>query len=187
LLTPTRHRRRKPARRRLAVLPLEDRCLPSGFNVINLGSGTAYDLNNVGQVVGNMGVLNWQTGTTTGPTGMGINDAGQVAGGDYLWTPSSAGWSKTNLGYLPGDTSAGANDLNMAGRVVGVSEWGATGVYAGGSSSSADNSHAFLWDATNGMQFLGPFPSRNFSTATCINEVGQVVGWAQASFSTGYY
>src|SRR5438105_2164794 len=127
LLTPTHHRRRKPARRRLAVLPLEDRCLPSGFNVINLGGGTAYDLNNVGQVVGNMGVLNWQTGTTSGPTGMGINDAGQVAGGDYLETPSSAGWSNTRLGYLSGDTAAGANDLNMAGQVVAVSQSGASG------------------------------------------------------------
>src|SRR5437879_3906769 len=37
------------------------------------------------------------------------------------------------------------------------------------------------------MQFLGPFPNRNYSTATCINEAGQVVGWAQSSFSTGYY
>src|SRR5436190_1657390 len=100
--TSPRNRRRKPARGRLALLPLEDRCLPSGYNVINLGSGTAYDLNNVGQVVGNMGVLNWQTGQMTGPAGMGINDAGQVAGGDSLSSPNSAGWSGTNLGYLPG-------------------------------------------------------------------------------------
>src|SRR5437868_4352960 len=168
LLTPTRHRRRKPACRRLAVLPLEDRCLPSGFNVINLGGGTAYDLNNVGQVVGNMGVLNWQTGTTAGPAGMGINDAGQVAGGDALWDPSSG---YTYLGYLPGDTQAQANDLNMAGQVLGLTA--RVGLYAG---SYQDNSHAFLWDATSGMQFLGPFPDRNWSTAAGMNESGQVVG-----------
>src|SRR5207249_2336521 len=101
--------RRKPAPRRLTLEPLEDRCLLS-YGVLDLGGGTAYDLNNVGQVVGTMGVLNWQTGTKAGPSGRGINDAGQVAGGDALWDPSSG---YTHLGYLPGDTSAWANDLNM--------------------------------------------------------------------------
>src|SRR6266404_1661253 len=114
---PRTKARLKPHRPCLEAL--EDRCLPSSYNVINLGTGTAHDLNNVGQVVGTMGLLNWQTGAIAGPTGMGINDAGQVAGGDALWDPSSG---YTHLGYLPGDTSAWANDLNMADQVVGVSE-----------------------------------------------------------------
>jgi probable HAF family extracellular repeat protein len=82
---------------------------------------------------------------------------------------------------LPGDTQAQANDLNRAGQVVGL------GANVLNSGCYADNSHAFLWDRTNGMQFLGPFPNRNYSTATGINEVGQVVGWAQQSFNGGQY
>src|SRR5207253_3141835 len=175
---------RRAVRTRLTLKSLEDRSVPS-YTVLDLGAFTGYDLNNVGQVVGNAGVFNLQSGTMTGPPGRGINDAGQLAGGTtgaFLYDPS-AGF--TNLGYLPGDSQSYANDLNMAGQVVGVSDLGATGVYAGAASNGADNSHAFLWDATNGMQFLGPFPSRNYSTATCINEVGQVVGWAQTSFNRG--
>jgi uncharacterized membrane protein len=174
-------------RTRLTLQRLDDRCLPSGVNVINLGAGSAYDLNNAGQVVGTMGVLNWQTGTTLEISGMGVNDAGQVAGGStqaFVWDPSTG---STYLGHLPGDTTSYANDLNMAGQVVGASEFGATGAYAGTFSNAADNSHAFVWDAINGMQSLGPFPNRNFSTATCINEAGDVVGYAQTSYSNGAY
>jgi probable HAF family extracellular repeat protein len=178
---PHRPARSERSRHRPQVEPLEDRCVPSSYNVLDLGSGTAYDLNNVGQVVGTMGVLNWQTGTKAGPSGRGINDAGQVAGGSsqaYLWDPA-AGY--TNLGYLPGDTQSQANDLNGAGQVVGLS---ASVFFAG---SYQDDSHAFLWDAANGMQSPGPFPDRTYSTATGINSAGQVVGWAQNSLNNGQY
>src|SRR5438128_1820011 len=110
------NRQKKPRRRSClpCLEPLEDRCLPSSYATIDLGSGTAYDLNNFGQVVGTMGVLNWQTGTITGPAGSAINDAGHVAGGSsgaFLWDPSTG---FTNLGYLPGDNQSKGVDLNLA-------------------------------------------------------------------------
>src|SRR5262249_1901953 len=59
-------------------------------------------------------------------TGMGINDAGQVAG--YTRSYSSAQaflFSKGamhSLGTLPGDTSSQALALNNSGQVVGISQ-----------------------------------------------------------------
>jgi probable HAF family extracellular repeat protein len=66
----------------------------------------------------------------------------------------------TDLGDLPGGArTAGAYGLNDVGQVVGSSD-----------------SRAFLWTPTNGMQDLGVLPGRSLSTASSINNAGQVVG-----------
>jgi probable HAF family extracellular repeat protein len=91
----------------------------------------------------------------------GINDSGQVVGGEGLWDPTN-GWQ--DLGTLPGYDFSIAYGINNSGQVVGYSE------------DAVGNIEAFLWDATNGMQDLGHLPGFNYSWAYGINNSGQVVG-----------
>jgi probable HAF family extracellular repeat protein len=72
----------------------------------------------------------------------------------------------TDLGTLPGDNGSVAFGLNDSGQVVGDS----------GIVGSPGQGHAFVWDATNGMQDLGTLPGGSRSRALGINESGQVVG-----------
>src|SRR5205807_414663 len=58
--------------------------------------------------------------------------------------------------------------INAAGQVVGV----------GGNASGFG--HAFLWDAVNGMKYLGTLGGK-LSTAYGINAAGQVVGGAETA------
>ena len=163
--------------RRLSVEALEDRSLLSGYSITSLGSLTAYGLNNSGQVVGSNanGAIIWQNGATThlgAGAAMAINDAGQVAGYSgsatqphaFLWDQSHG---FTNLGALGSDLLSQAADLNESAQVVGLSRWN--------DYNYQDNDRAFLWDSTSGMQALNSF-GRNVSTATAINDAGQVVG-----------
>jgi probable HAF family extracellular repeat protein len=78
----------------------------------------------------------------------------------------------TDLGTFPGDNGSIAYGLNDSGQVVG--------------DSSIDGfpGHAFLWDATNGMQDLGTLPGDRFSRALGINDSGQVVGYSYTGFLT---
>jgi probable HAF family extracellular repeat protein len=113
--------------------------------------------------------------TTLGVTpgrALAINNKGQV----ILRTPSSGFiWQNgvfRNLGSLGGGVTS-PHALNEAGQVVGDSY------------TSAGDAHAFLWQ--NGvMRDLGtlgaPFQSGQvLSSATGINAVGQIVGWAPTS------
>jgi probable HAF family extracellular repeat protein len=72
----------------------------------------------------------------------------------------------TDLGTLPGATDSFAHGINNAGQVVGDS----------GDIFASVPRHAFLWDATNGMQDLGTLPGDRVSQAQGINDAGQVVG-----------
>jgi probable HAF family extracellular repeat protein len=75
-----------------------------------------------------------------------------------------------DLGTFPGGSVSEAFGINNADpvQVVGESNVGAVGT----------SSHAFLWDAVNGMQDLGTLGGPT-SVAAGINDAGQVVGWSQ--------
>ena len=150
--TPCQHRR-SPSRRPLQLELLEDRSVPTAYALTDLGnlggpqSAQAYDINDVGQVVGYatsaagpQRAFLWQDGGMTELGTLGgsaslanaLNDAGQVVGTSRTTTGSSAtnpflweGGVMTDLGVGPG-TAYGIND---AGQVVGQR-----------------NTHGFLWD-----------------------------------------
>jgi len=81
-----------------------------------------------------------------------------------ITTISSAQHTVHDLGTLPGGDNSQARALNESAQVVGYSDL-----------TSSTFLHAFIWDATNGMQDLGEIGG-NYSSAYAINESGQVVG-----------
>ena len=108
-----------------------------------------------------------------------INNAGQIVGTSglrsfdaqlraFLWDNGVM----TDLGSLEGSNSE-AFDINDFGQVVGHSEINSPDFSPFGNYTS----HAFLWE--NGvMTDLGTFGGTN-SSASSINNSGQVVGWAE--------
>jgi len=93
-----------------------------------------------------------------------INDNGQVVGWSYnpefdgigvvLWTVTESGEIILEDLKLPDQ----AQDINNLGQVVGIS-----------------GTQAFLWDSTNGVQYLGSLGD-GVSQANAINNTGQIVG-----------
>jgi len=102
-----------------------------------------------------------------------INGAGQVVGeagisSDVGHAFLFQGVTMTDLGAPYGPGSPGyAHDINGAGMVVGSG----AGISPGNSYST---SVAFLYDGTT-MQSLGI--ASDYSSATAINDLGQIVGW----------
>lgn len=108
----------------------------------------------------------------------GINNAGQVVGrGQYinatvpfLWTPGSSP-APLNVGSLPKLPSGIARAINTFGQTAG-------------SSTDGDKSRAFLWTPTSAnhptsgslTEITGLPGETNHSSATAINDRGQVVG-----------
>ena len=82
------------------------------------------------------------------------------------------------------DPITGGQQLMLPGASGGYTEISAPNAagQAVGSTSAADGyTHAFLWDAVNGMQDLGTLPGGSYSAANGINDQGQVVGSADDS------
>jgi probable HAF family extracellular repeat protein len=160
-----------------------------------LDSG-ASALNNSGEIVGyaddargnRWGAL-WEVdlqGNITGPTNLGtfipaaINDSGEMAGtqGGFAaiaWFDGAGTLHTQSLGVLSrGDAGSAASAINSFGDVVGGSY--STVVSAGGIVSAYR--HAFVWHSdTMTMTALGNLGGGT-SSATSINDAGQVVGWS---------
>ena len=155
---------------------------------LDLSQSIAYDINNVGQVIGeSFHPLNREMGSRAflwtanqgmqyigglglpGSIAYAINDAGQVVGqswtqlGPYhafLWTSAQG---MRDLGTYTTLNSA-AYGINEAGQVVGIGDIGP------GLAQSA----AFLWSAAEGME--GIWPSTGIGFPRDINNHLQVVG-----------
>ena len=162
--------------------------------------GTAFEINDQGQVVGESGdctnpfrrALLWQRddqhswtvtdlgnlGGTVDNAAFDINNQGQVVGEAAL--PGNTGtdaflWQEgvmTDLGTVSGDVGSSASGINDKSQVVGVS----CDVNA--------NCRAFLWQngtMTDLNTLIPPSSPLHLVTAYDINSQGQIVGQAQAS------
>jgi len=153
-----------------------------------LSSSSAAAVNNLGQVVGEIGgdAALWRNGTfsavpnTSGgfnSMALAINDSGLVVGAAETGTPGvyhafrfSAGTIPADLGTLGGSSSI-ASGLNQSGQIVGSAR--ITGDAA---------SHAFLYESGT-MRDLGTLGG-SASNAAAINTSGQIVGGAQVGGNT---
>jgi probable HAF family extracellular repeat protein len=177
---------------------LEERCLLS-YQLTNLGALSSQDdsfaegINSSGQVAGSSvdyqdfsNAFLWDAthGIQALPPGgyseaYGINDNGQVVGDEnfshlhaFLW--DTVHGMQRDLGTLPGNNGSVAFGINNNGQVVGYS------------SLESVSAHAFLWDATSGMQDLGTLPGDRNSVAHGINASGQVIGESYIGSSPGH-
>jgi probable HAF family extracellular repeat protein len=156
------------------------------YVVTDLGFGSPLAVNNNGVAVGvtnggigRSGALLFSMGNVQLIPGLpglfnaaeGINDSGQVVGVSSVPVLQRAflysNGTLQDLGALPGKDSAAANDINNRGQVVG------------NSSTAGQDFRAFLYSdgAMTDLGTLGIAPGGTYSSATAINDVGQVVGF----------
>lgn len=146
----------------------------------SLGPGGGAAINDAGQIAGSVGrsAIIWDPkasftvlplpNQSTWGAATALNANGAVVGwytganGNlaFLWTKPTG---SIGLGHLGGNgsTAYGVND---------------DGVVVGEAFLSTGMKEAFRWDATNGIKSLGVLPNHNYSTATAINNAGEVVG-----------
>jgi probable HAF family extracellular repeat protein len=161
--------------------------------------GHAFGINNANpvQVVG-QGITAdtpyaflWQNGTaqdlgggTATGSAAGVNDSGEVVG----WTAPSTAFlwqngNMQNLRALTGGSESAARAINNSGQVVGYSEKIQYPLGKKGGQPSITFT-AVLWQ--NGkITSLGTLGGAN-SSATAINDLGQVVGTSDTKTSTGH-
>ena len=138
----------------------------------------AHGINNRGQIAGASETSSgewhaflWQDGVMSDLGAIGtpldINERGQIVG----WRETDVGWESaflwdngvvTDLGSL-GGVSTRARAINERGQIVGESE------------SASGMAHAFLWQ-DEVMIDLGTLEGDVYSSATAINDCGQIVG-----------
>jgi probable HAF family extracellular repeat protein len=178
----------RPAQRRvhLRLEALEDRSLPSGYNITTLdppGSTEthAVGVNNAGQVVGSYldktgsahGYLFSSSGYTTldvpgfpSTELTGINDSGQIVGNYYDTHVGGghgfllSGGTYTTLD-VPGSGYTTAEGINASGQIVGWYD-------------NATGSHGFL--LSGGTYTTFDVPGSLYTFAQGINDAGQIVG-----------
>ncbi|MCC5639109.1 DUF3466 family protein [Nostoc sp. CHAB 5844] len=120
----------------------------------------AYDINNVGQVVG---FSNFSSEAIFDEDGQLIFPETQDHA--VLWNSST---DRIDLGTLPGRDRSYASAINDQGQVVGYSD----------TSEGTAGAHAFLWNENTGITDLGTLSGRNRSYAQDINNAGQIVGYS---------
>ena len=163
-------------------------------------SSWAYAVNNRGQVVGHsetgrydsygtpvVHAFLWEAATgmvdlgTLGGLASGavdINEQGQIVG----WSQIRSGWNRAFL-YSPGDgmvslgTFSGTGDsiargINEDGIIVGEADTGYT-------DASGRIVHAFIYSAATGLYDLDTLGG-DWSSASDLNDLAEVVGWAEA-------
>jgi probable HAF family extracellular repeat protein len=146
--------------------------------------GAAVDVNEAGQVVGNVrmagdahafswtaaaGMIDLGTLGGSSSAATAVNESGQVVG----WATTASGgthafsWTAphgmVDLGVPEGATSSAAVALNDAGQVVGTAR------------TAAGETHAFSWTKADGMVDLGTL-GFTYVTPVAVNASGQVVG-----------
>jgi probable HAF family extracellular repeat protein len=158
----------------------------AGYSLIAGDDSAAYDLNNLGQVVGadsSRKAFFWDRDTglislgslwgNLGSVASAVNDAGRVTGMGIVRVDPSHNttqafiWEKAtgmrDIGTPLNFVGSGAIDINNAGQVVGEFEQG-----------------SFFWE--NGvMTPLGTLGSSSYTSA--INNSGEVVGWSFTPYS----
>ncbi|MCK4660180.1 MAG: matrixin family metalloprotease, partial [Phycisphaerae bacterium] len=172
----------------------------SGGALTELGPGSdpdhedwwtwAFDINNAGQVAGQMGIpllatwaVRWSAGggdplefmpNEERSEAYGINEAGHVVGryrpnGSETWYAFLWDGELTNLGLgTNGYSETNAYDLNANGWVVGY-----------GRDSLTDEPRAFLYREDEGeMRDLGALGGED-SVGYAVNDCNQIVGWAR--------
>ncbi len=185
-----------------AVLAFSAQSQSPPYRLIDLGTlpgddaSGAFDINNLGQIVGSSGPLwgghavLWENGTITDlgtlplddySWARAINERGQIVGGSTGEYPHAVLWENgtiTELAMLPDDDSSTALGINARGQIIGT----------GGGPFNAP--HAVLWekDTITDLGILDtwfddslPVGRLDFSHAYDINERGQIVGVSTTS------
>lgn len=162
-----------------------------------ISSSNAADINDQGQVVGNIAVSAlsaWHAfvwDSTHGMLDLGlpydtqwsearaISETGIVAGSvktddgwrATIWQETAAGWQATSLGVFNGGTYSYAYDVNSQGQVIGSGSNG-----------------AFIWDATNGMRRMNDLIDGWYIYSPAgINDQGQIAALAWDEVNGGYH